>query len=193
MLDYKLEDIEFTNHVLERFVERIANKTGNELKQYLVQNEDRVKEKLLLLYNSSELLWSGKVRDHNFTHFYINKDGWIIVVDKEGKKLITVYKADLGLGSDFNKMYVERIKIAIKESNDKLALSTTETNIKKEKNQEEIDLLQREISDLKAKIEYNTTKINSLKAESELADKEYKILERELHNKIEHFVNSKIF
>lgn len=193
MLDYKLEDIEFTNHVLERFVERIANKTGNELKQYLVQNEDRVKEKLLLLYNSSELLWSGKVRDHNFTHFYINKDGWVIVVDKEGKKLITVYKADLGLGSDFNKMYVERIKIAIKEFNDRLALSTTETNIKKEKNQEEIDLLQREISDLKAKIEYNTTKINSLKAESELAAKEYKILERELHNKIEHFVNSKIF
>lgn len=193
MLDYKLEDIEFTNHVLERFVERIANKTGNELKQYLVQNEDRVKEKLLLLYNSSELLWSGKVRDHNFTHFYINKDGWVIVVDKEGKKLITVYKADLGLGSDFNKMYVERIKIAIKEFNDRLALSTTETNIKKEKNQEEIDLLQREISDLKAKIEYNITKINSLKAESELAAKEYKILERELHNKIEHFVNSKIF
>ena len=87
MNEYTLGDVTFTNHILERFVERTMNKTGNELKQYLAQNDKFVKEKLLLLYNSADLLWSGKIKDHNFTHFYINKDGWIIVVDKEGKKL----------------------------------------------------------------------------------------------------------
>ena len=87
MNEYTLEDVTFTNHILERFVERTMNKTGNELKQYLAQNDKFVKEKLLLLYNSADLLWSGKIKDHNFTHFYINKDGWIIVVDKEGKKI----------------------------------------------------------------------------------------------------------
>ena len=142
MNEYTLGDVTFTNHILERFVERTMNKTGNELKQYLAQNDKFVKEKLLLLYNSADLLWSGKIKDHNFTHFYINKDGWIIVVDKEGKKLITVYKADLELDSEFNKMYVERIKNKVKEINDKLFIAEEEMTSQKEENAKLIESLQ---------------------------------------------------
>lgn len=193
MNEYTLEDVTFTNHILERFVERTMSKTGNEMKQYLVQNGDRVKEKLLMLYNSADLLWSGKIKDHNFTHFYINKDGWIIVVDKEGKKLITVYKADLELDSEFNKLYVERIKDKVKEVNDKL-LETEETmKQNKENNEQIINELQEENIDLKEKIEYNNAKITSLKQEDDLAMKEFSMLEKELHHKIEKFVNAKVF
>lgn len=193
MNEYTLEDVTFTNHILERFVERTMNKTGNEMKQYLVQNGDRVKEKLLMLYNSADLLWSGKIKDHNFTHFYINKDGWIIVVDKEGKKLITVYKADLELDSEFNKLYVEKIKDKVKEVNDKL-LETEETmKQNKENNEQIINELQEENIDLKEKIEYNNAKITSLKQEDDLAMKEFSMLEKELHHKIEKFVNAKVF
>ena len=175
MNEYTLGDVTFTNHILERFVERTMNKTGNELKQYLAQNDKFVKEKLLLLYNSADLLWSGKIKDHNFTHFYINKDGWIIVVDKEGKKLITVYKADLELDSEFNKMYVERIKNKVKEINDKLFIAEEEMTLQKEE------------------IDYNNAKITSLKQADDLAMKEYSMLEKELHHKIEKFVNAKVF
>lgn len=193
MNEYTLEDVTFTNHILERFVERTMSKTGNEMKQYLVQNGDRVKEKLLMLYNSADLLWSGKIKDHNFTHFYINKDGWIIVVDKEGKKLITVYKADLELDSEFNKLYVERIKDKVKEVNDKL-LETEETmKQNKENNEQIINELQEENIDLKEKIEYNNAKITSLKQEDDLAMKEFSMLEKDLHHKIEKFVNAKVF
>lgn len=193
MNEYTLEDVTFTNHILERFVERTMSKTGNEMKQYLVQNGDRVKEKLLMLYNSADLLWSGKIKDHNFTHFYINKDGWIIVVDKEGKKLITVYKADLELDSEFNKLYVEKIKDKVREVNDKL-LETEETmKQNKENNEQIINELQEENIDLKEKIEYNNAKITSLKQEDDLAMKEFSMLEKELHHKIEKFVNAKVF
>ena len=44
MNEYTLDDVTFTNHILERFVERTMNKTGNELKQYLAQNDKFVKE-----------------------------------------------------------------------------------------------------------------------------------------------------
>jgi predicted RNase H-like nuclease (RuvC/YqgF family) len=193
MNDYTLNDVSFTNHILERFVERTMNKTGSEMKQYLAQNEQFVKEKLLMLYNSAELLWSGKIKEHNFTHFYINKDGWIIVVDKEGKKLITVYKADLELDSEFNKMYVERIKNKVTEINDKLTKMDEELKEKKKANEETIADLQQEIVDLKEKIDYNNAKITSLKQEDDLAMKEYSMLEKELQHKIEKFVNAKVF
>lgn len=193
MNDFTLEDVTFTNHILERFVERTMNKTGNEIKQYLAQNSDKVKEKLLLLYNSADLLWSGKVKEHNFTHFYINKDGWIIVVDKDGKKLITVYKADLELDSEFNKMYVERIKTRVTEMNNMLAQKEEEINSQKEDNQKQIEELNAENLDLKEKIEYNNAVINSLKQQDELALKEYSLLEKDLQHKIEKFVNAKVF
>ena len=45
MNEYTLGDVTFTNHILERFVERTMNKTGNELKQYLAQNDKFVKDK----------------------------------------------------------------------------------------------------------------------------------------------------
>ena len=178
MNDYTLNDVTFTNHILERFVERTMNKVGNEIKQYLAQNTDKVKEKLLLLYNSAELLWSGKVKEHNFTHFYINKDGWIIVVDKDGKKLITVYKADLELDSEFNKMYVERIKCKVQEMNKILIQKEEEMNSQKEYNKKQIETLSAENIDLKDKIEYNNAMINSLKQSDEISLKEYSLLEK---------------
>ena len=193
MNDYTLQDVTFTTHILERFVERTMNKTGNEIKQYLAQNEDYVKEKLLLLYNSAELLWSGKIREHNFTHFYINKDGWIIVVDKEGKKLITVYKADLDLGSDFNKMYVERIKETVSDVNKQLSEKEEELSLQKEENKKIIETLQQENVDYKEKIDYNTLKINSLKESDEIAAREYNQLQKDLQHKIEKFINAKVF
>ena len=66
------ENMIFTNHILERFVERTMNKTGTEMKQYLAQNEDKVKEQILKLYEYSELFWYGKIKDHDFTYFTIN-------------------------------------------------------------------------------------------------------------------------
>ena len=146
-----------------------------------------------MLYNSADLLWSGKIKDHNFTHFYINKDGWIIVVDKEGKKLITVYKADLELDSEFNKMYVERIKNKVKEINDKLFIAEEEMTSQKEENAKLIESLQQKNIDLKEEIDYNNAKITSLKQADDLAMKEYSMLEKELHHKIEKFVNAKVF
>jgi hypothetical protein len=193
MNDYTLEDVSFTNHIFERFVERMMNKTGNEAKQYIVQNEQFIKEKLLMLYNSATLLWSGKIREHNFTHFYINRDGWVIVVDKDGKKLITVYKIDLEIDTEFNKMYIEKIKEKILQFNKDLEEKELAMNILKEENNKIIAELQQENSDFKDKIDYNTTKIESLKQETDLAFKEYGILEKELHHKIEKFINAKIF
>ena len=193
MNNFTLDDVSFTQHILERYVERISGKTGNEMKQYLVQNEQQIKEKLLLLYNSADLLWSGKIKEHNFTHFYINKDGWVIVVDKEGKKLITVYKIDLELDSEFNKMYVERIKDKIKECTNTLLEKELQIEELKEEHQKRIEELTQENIDFKDRIEYNNMEINALKQSDDLILKEYSILEKELQHKIEKFINSKIF
>ena len=193
MNNYTLEDVVFTTHILERYTERIMDKTGADLKVYIAQNEDKIKEKLLMLYNSAELLWSGKIKEHNFTHFYVNRDGWVIVVDKEGKKLITVYKVDLELGTDFNKEYVSKMKETVLNFNKQLENKELENLEKKERVQDEIKQLEQDNINLKNQIDLNNSQIDLLKQELIVNQKEYDVLEAELHKKIERFVGARIF
>ena len=64
-MEENLENIEFTDHVLERYVERTMNKTGNEIKQFLAQNLEQVKQQILKLYQYSEPFWYGKTKEKN--------------------------------------------------------------------------------------------------------------------------------
>ena len=193
MLDYKLEDVSFTNHILERYVERTMGKTGNEIKQFIAQNSDSIKEKLLKLYNSAEHLWSGKIKEHNFTHFYVNRDGWVIVVDKEGKKLITVYKVYLELGTEFNKMYIEKVKESVQSQAMDIGDFTVFIEEKKEENKNTINSLQQDNKVLQSKIDFNNSQIEAIKSSEDVYAKELAVKEKELQQKIEKFIGARIF
>ena len=52
-MEENLEKIEFTEHILERYVERTMDKSGNEIKQFLAQNEEQVRQQILKLYQYS--------------------------------------------------------------------------------------------------------------------------------------------
>lgn len=188
-----LEKITFTNHILERYVERTMGKTGNELKQFIVQNSDQIKEKILKLYEYSELFWYGKIKDHDFTYFTINRDGWVIVIDKNKTTLITIYQVDLGLSVEFNKQYIAEIKNYVSEEineieNLKLENETIikENNITIEKIKEKNKLLQLEL-------EHNNNEIKYLEQEKNLNLEKISLKEKCLHKKIETFIGAKIF
>ena len=61
-MEENLEKIEFTQHVLERYVERTMNKTGNEIKQFIVQNEEQVKEQILNYINIQNHFGMEKIK-----------------------------------------------------------------------------------------------------------------------------------
>lgn len=187
------ENMTFTNHILERFVERTMNKTGTEMKQYLAQNEDKVKEQILKLYEYSELFWYGKIKDHDFTWFTINRDGWVFVIDKNKTTLITVYKVDLGLSTEFNKQYIQEIKKYVSEEmagiyNNKLTLGrdTDVTN-------NTINDVEEEIKNLKSQIAIYENQIKQWKLEIQNETDSVNLREKQLQQKIEKFIGAKIF
>ena len=107
--------MEFTEHMLERYAERIQEKKGkNEIKSFVAQNRKKIEENIQKLFDSAEFLCTTKIKEHNITNFYVNKNGWVLIADKENKKLITLYKVDLFLGTDFNKYYIEKMTEDIK-------------------------------------------------------------------------------
>lgn len=187
------ENMTFTNHILERFVERTMNKTGTELKQYLAQNEDKVKEQILKLYEYSELFWYGKIKDHDFTWFTINRDGWVFVIGKDKITLITVYKVDLGLSTEFNKQYIQEIKNYVEREmagihDNKLELwrDTDVTN-------NTINDVKEEIKNLKSQIAIYENQIKQWELEIQNETDSVNLREKQLQQKIEKFIGAKIF
>ena len=187
------ENMIFTNHILERFVERTMNKTGTEMKQYLAQNEDKVKEQILKLYEYSELFWYGKIKDHDFTYFTINRDGWVFVIGKDKVTLITVYKVDLGLSTEFNKQYIQEIKNYVEREmagihDNKLELwrDTDVTN-------NTINDVKEEIKNLKSQIAIYENQIKQWELEIQNETDSVNLREKQLQQKIEKFIGAKIF
>lgn len=192
-MEENLEKIEFTQHVLERYVERTMNKTGNEIKQFLVQNEEQVKEQILKLYQYSEPFWYGKNKDHNYTYFRINKNGWLIVVDRNKTKLITLYKIDLGLGEEFNKQYISEMKKLVENITIEIEEEKNQWAEKNEKNNKAIEEMKAQNNLLQAQIKLNNDTIDILEKTKDNELEKIDIKERELKAKIEKFVGAKIF
>lgn len=188
-----LNEMTFTNHIIDRYVERTMGKTGNELKQFVAQNSDQVKEKILKLYEYSELLWYGKIKEHDFTYFTINRDGWVIVIDKNQTKLVTIYQVDLGLGVDFNKQYIAEIKQYVETEMKNIEDLQFKYEEMVEENTKTINNFKDENKMLQAQIDYNTNMIKSLEQDKTLALENISLQEKQLHKKIEKFIGAKIF
>lgn len=188
-----LENMTFTNHILERYVERTMGKTGNELKQFLAQNSDQIKEKILKLYEYSELFWYGKIKDHDFTYFTINRDGWVMVIDKNKTTLVTIYQVDLGLGVEFNKQYISELKNYV--SNELESIEELRNSYEKtaKDNNETIEELKEKNKLLQSELEHNNNEIKFLEQEKTLNLESVSIREKQLHKKIEKFIGAKIF
>lgn len=188
-----LENMTFTNHILERYVERTMGKTGNELKQFLAQNSDQIKEKILKLYEYSELFWYGKIKDHDFTYFTINRDGWVMVIDKNKTTLVTIYQVDLGLGVEFNKQYISELKnyVSNELENIEELRNSYEKTIKD--NNETIEELKEKNKLLQSELEHNNNEIKFLEQQKTLNLESISIKEKQLHKKIEKFIGAKIF
>ena len=188
-----LENMTFTNHILERYVERTMGKTGNELKQFLAQNSDQIKEKILKLYEYSELFWYGKIKDHDFTYFTINRDGWVMVIDKNKTTLVTIYQVDLGLGAEFNKQYISELKNYV--SNELESIEELRNSYEKtaKDNNETIEELKEKNKLLQSELEHNNNEIKFLEQEKTLNLESVSIREKQLHKKIEKFIGAKIF
>jgi len=191
-MEENLEKIEFTEHVLERYVERTMDKSGNEIKQFLAQNEEQVKQQILKLYQYSEPFWYGKNKEHNYTYFRINKNGWLIVIDNK-TKLITLYKIDLGLGEEFNKQYISQMIQFVENANQEIENEKEDYNNKVIGNNITIEELKQQNKLLQAQIQNNQDTIKMLEEDKNINLDKISIQEQKLKAKIEKFIGAKIF
>lgn len=103
------ERLMITQHCAERYAERIMSRdTKADIAVYVAQNKEKIEENINKLYEYSELIYSGVLKDKNPVNVHLNGT-WVLLVNKDKAKAITMYKIDFGLGEEFNKTFIEQM------------------------------------------------------------------------------------
>lgn len=121
------DKIKISNHVMERYAERILNKKDKiEINRYVASNSDKMEKDIMKMIAYGNVIYSGKnprkdkLNQSSNLAIY-NKDSWFVLVNTDNNTVITMFKKDLGLGDEeFNKQYVEKLIEKFKSVQNKL-------------------------------------------------------------------------
>ena len=155
--DLEKVEIVITDHCLKRYAERVMDRPIIGL-----EAENKAKNEIKKLYLSSELYYTGIIgKSNNTVQVRCNRNGWTFIVDKEGKRIITLYKVDLMVDSDeVNQLYVDKALSKITSLKDAYEQSINSALEEEIKYNDELSTIDRQITD------YENT-IKTLKARRE--------------------------
>ena len=145
------ESLTITKHATERYAERIMNKDSPlEINKFISMNPDKINADIKNMLEHSELIYSGKVgaKDNSPVNVYLSGT-WVLLLDNNNEKVITIYKIDFKVGEDFNKEFVNRIISRVREHHESL-----------ETKKKELDERKAQYEDI---IKQNTASINEYK------------------------------
>ena len=124
-----------SKHASERYAERIMDKEGLGINAFVTLYQEKINTDINKLINYGQLIYSGKQSQKegkgNVIDVYL-KDCWVVLVDKQSKNVVTLYKIDLGFDEDFNKLYVS--KMLEKLNTYKEVLENTKQQVQTESN-----------------------------------------------------------
>lgn len=128
-----------SRHAMERYSERIMGKDENiDINRFITLNEDKIKTDINKMISYGELIYTGKQnrskdgKNANAVVDVFLRDCWIVLADSKSKNVITLYKIDLGLDDEFNRIYISKMLERLSES--KVALEETKKQVEAESN-----------------------------------------------------------
>lgn len=142
-----------SNHVKERYAERIMGRDNKmDIQSFISTHEDKIREDINKMIEYGEVIYEGiQVRSKDTRPCkYILRNDWLIVINSQDKKIITLYKIDIGAGDEFNKVYINTMLNRLEDA--------------KKKSAEKIDIIKQTESCYRQSIEDNNNKINEYKS-----------------------------
>lgn len=101
-----------SKHAAQRYSERIMGKEDVDVNRFITLNEEKIQADIRKMIEYGQLIYQGKQTQKDGKSNVIDvflKDTWIVLVDSRSHNVITLYKIDLKLDEDFNKVYVSKM------------------------------------------------------------------------------------
>lgn len=183
-----------TEHAYKRYVQRTMDyNEDKDIMKYLSENKSTVEERINKLFDSSNLIYEGQFREHSTAEIYMNKHGWIFCVDKKKQRIITLYKIDLGLDEEFNRLYIDRMQEQLDTLNLALYNAKEECRSKKEILLAEKNELLAQRKLLNQQVELVNQHIQVIDHQIKFEEDRTQFAEYELHKKMETFICKKLY
>lgn len=93
-----------SNHALERYAERVIGKEDN-IQTYVAEHKDKIINDINTLLSHSDQIYEGPTLKSKHMKVFV-KDTWIFLLDPAKDTLVTLYRINLGAGSDFDNQYM---------------------------------------------------------------------------------------
>lgn len=108
-----MEDLEITKHAKERYAERIMGRDSTlSIAEFVLTHEEKIQADIAKMIEFGKLIYSGKrlfdSSNKSVEDIYLSGT-WVLVVDHKKNAVITLYSVDLGLGKEFNDLYLEKM------------------------------------------------------------------------------------
>lgn len=104
-----IDELIVTEHAKKRFAERIMERESMlDINKFISEHQCEIQERIEKMVQFGISIYKGKLRDYNLTEIFIN-GSWAIILDKDLKKVITLYKIDLGCSEKLNEAYVSEM------------------------------------------------------------------------------------
>lgn len=149
-----MENLAISNHAMERYAKRIANRdTTLDIVAYVQANKEKITGDINTMLEYSQHIYTGKVgaKDERPVNVYLSGT-WVILTDILDKTVITVYKVNLGLDEEFNKTFINGILKRMEEHKAELAEAQKQTEEEKKSYQSIIADNNAQINEYKAAI-----------------------------------------
>lgn len=192
-----VEDVEMTKytisqHAAERYVERAMGYTSKTDKVKIANlRSTEIREFINKLCTYGEVIFEGKIREHNFTKIYKNKN-WIVVVDPNNNKVVTCYPLQFGVGEDFDIEYTNRLAKALEELVVKKVEIEDEINSFKDNYLNNIKSNNKKIDEYKGIINQLLEQNKSYQSIVDSADVDVKTAELNIYNLIDKMTGKKV-
>ena len=128
-------ELKITEHAKQRYAERIMDKNDKtEIAIFIANNESKISEDISKMIEYGELIYQG-VSNHEFNKQPVKiylKDTWVIIVDEKQNKVITLYSIDLGVGKEFNEIYISKLLDKLNNAKDEFNNKNEELKTRKE-------------------------------------------------------------
>ena len=181
-IKYTLDNIKISTHAKERYSFRIMDKDSkSDIAVFIAQHEQKIKEDIFKMIEYGTLLFTGKPNyEYNKQPVDIFLNGtWVIIVDIAKCNVITLYSIDLGVGSEFNQEYINKLMNKLNAAKDEYEIVNIGIQTQKEtyssiikENNEQINELKTMIKNLEKQNQGYLDVIENLDIDRIMAEKD---------------------
>lgn len=112
-MEVDLKKYKLSTHCKQRYAERIMGRDiKSDVHRYITDNEEKMQIDVNKMITYGELIFTGRQSQKDGKGKVVDvylKDSWVVLVDSRDNVVITLYKIDLGLDEEFNKVYIEKM------------------------------------------------------------------------------------